>query len=101
MCGGSAHSSNGNQGASRKRLKLWQLTNAAIAEVHQNWRMLYKAAVGGDGFPGLLLFVNILLDDDLRGVTCSTMFLQMPFGELLLGRGDRRDMLVDQNQGGP
>src|SRR3979490_2691070 len=71
---GSAHSSNGNHGASRKRLKLWQLTNSAIGEVRQNWRMLYKLPSVGRFPDGLLLFVNIFLNDDLRDCTCSTMF---------------------------
>src|SRR5260370_20155891 len=46
-CGGSAHSTNGNHGASRKRLKPWRLTNTAIDEGRQNWRMLEKGGVGG------------------------------------------------------
>jgi hypothetical protein len=41
------HSSNGNQSASRKRLKLGQLPYATNGEVRQNWRVLYKNAFGG------------------------------------------------------
>ena len=55
-----------------------------------------------DGFPdGLLLFVNIFLNDDLGAVLAQRCFRQMPCSELLLERGNRQDILVDQNQGRP
>jgi hypothetical protein len=53
------HSSNGNQSANRKRLKLGQLTNATIGEVRQNWRVLYKKPSADGLLDRLLLFVNI------------------------------------------
>jgi hypothetical protein len=80
---GLQHSSSCNHSASRKRLKLGQLTNDAIGEVRQNWRVLYKNAFVDGLLDRPLLFVNIFLNDDQSGCTCSMMFGQLPCGELL------------------
>jgi hypothetical protein len=69
------YSSNGNYGASRKQLKLRQLTKAAIGEVRQNWRTLYKAAVDGTAFLMRSCYSSTFLNDDLKDFAYSTMFL--------------------------